>query len=268
MPNIVYVLTNPAMPGMVKIGMTDRDVQSRMKQLYDTGVPLPFECVIAWEIEDRDAGNIESALHRAFGPYRVNSSREFFEIGPEQAEALLRVMPGRDLTPGAVTEAAEDREASSEFKQRQARISEEDFFRSLDENGEHVFRRVLDLGNLEGMSITWARESFSLRAASDRVWIVICRGYRGSSPGPFNASMYTDFAVLAAKTGMPEAGIETLRQRAIDTGLFVSAGRGRELRCTIDHGFTEQELDALLSFLRDMAGRIQTSETQDADIDE
>ena len=48
MPNIVYVLTNPAMPGMVKIGMTDRpDVQRRMSELYSTGVPLPFECVIA-----------------------------------------------------------------------------------------------------------------------------------------------------------------------------------------------------------------------------
>ena len=56
MPNIVYVLTNPAMPGLVKIGMTDRDdVQRRMRDLYSTGVPLPFECVIAREIEDREA---------------------------------------------------------------------------------------------------------------------------------------------------------------------------------------------------------------------
>ena len=48
MPNIVYVLTNPAMPGIVKIGMTEReDVQRRMTELYSTGVPLPFECVIA-----------------------------------------------------------------------------------------------------------------------------------------------------------------------------------------------------------------------------
>ena len=45
MVNIVYVLTNPAMPGLVKIGMTDRDdVQRRMSDLYTTGVPLPFEC--------------------------------------------------------------------------------------------------------------------------------------------------------------------------------------------------------------------------------
>ena len=53
MTNIVYVLTNPAMPGIVKIGMTDRpDVQRRMGELYSTGVPLPFDCVIAREIED------------------------------------------------------------------------------------------------------------------------------------------------------------------------------------------------------------------------
>ena len=39
----VYVLTNPAMPGMVKIGKTTRDVTHRLKDLYSTGVPLPFE---------------------------------------------------------------------------------------------------------------------------------------------------------------------------------------------------------------------------------
>ena len=59
MPNIVYVLTNPAMPGLVKIGMTDRDdVKRRMSDLYTTGVPLPFECVAAREIEDREAADI------------------------------------------------------------------------------------------------------------------------------------------------------------------------------------------------------------------
>ena len=41
---IVYVLTNPAMPGIVKIGRTQSDLGSRLSQLYSTGVPVPFEC--------------------------------------------------------------------------------------------------------------------------------------------------------------------------------------------------------------------------------
>jgi hypothetical protein len=42
---IVYVLTNPAMPGLVKIGKTTQvEVEERMKQLYGTGVPVPFDC--------------------------------------------------------------------------------------------------------------------------------------------------------------------------------------------------------------------------------
>ena len=129
MPNIVYVLTNPAMPGIVKIGMTDEpDVLLRMKGLYTTSVPLPFECIIAREIEGRDAGEIESALHTAFEPNRINPSREFFKLDPEQVEVLLRVMPGKDVTPPDADQLAElppdDREASSEFKERQSRTNE------------------------------------------------------------------------------------------------------------------------------------------------
>ena len=47
--NYVYVLTNPAMPGLVKIGRTDSsDPTTRVTQLYPTGVPVPFEarCLI------------------------------------------------------------------------------------------------------------------------------------------------------------------------------------------------------------------------------
>ena len=40
---IVYLLTNPSMPSLVKIGMTTRnEVHVRMGELYSTGVPLPF----------------------------------------------------------------------------------------------------------------------------------------------------------------------------------------------------------------------------------
>ena len=47
---IVYVLTNPAMPGMVKIGKTGREVEARLNDLYTTGVPLPFECAYAGRV--------------------------------------------------------------------------------------------------------------------------------------------------------------------------------------------------------------------------
>ena len=64
MLNIVYVLANPAMLGIAKIGMRDRtDVQRRMSELYSTGVPIPCECVIAQQIEDRGRQNRECATH-------------------------------------------------------------------------------------------------------------------------------------------------------------------------------------------------------------
>ncbi len=38
------------MPGIVKIGKTTQeDVKVRMQQLYQTGVPLPFDCIYAGE---------------------------------------------------------------------------------------------------------------------------------------------------------------------------------------------------------------------------
>ena len=38
----VYVLTNPAMPNMVKIGKKTRNLELRLADLSSTGVPLPY----------------------------------------------------------------------------------------------------------------------------------------------------------------------------------------------------------------------------------
>lgn len=40
MKGLVYLLTNPAMPGIVKIGLTTRgDMKQRLNELFTTGVP-------------------------------------------------------------------------------------------------------------------------------------------------------------------------------------------------------------------------------------
>ena len=91
---IVYVLTNPAMPGLVKIGKTTQDdVTTRIRQLFTTEVPYPFEC--AYAVKVRNYSQVEKALHAAFDPYRaypVNTRREFFNIEPEQARAILELI--------------------------------------------------------------------------------------------------------------------------------------------------------------------------------
>jgi hypothetical protein len=95
---IVYLLTNPAMPNLIKIGKTTRrDVNARMRELYTTGVPLPFECLYAKEVED--CTELEKALHIGYGKDRINPRREFFELEPEQPLAILKVFPGTDVTP-------------------------------------------------------------------------------------------------------------------------------------------------------------------------
>jgi hypothetical protein len=95
--SIVYVLTNPAMHGLVKIGYTTQeDANARIGQLYTTGVPVPFKLEFACKVPNPE--EVEKALHLAFAPSRVNPKREFFRIEPDQAIAILRLLHVQDAT--------------------------------------------------------------------------------------------------------------------------------------------------------------------------
>jgi len=39
----IYVLSNEAMPGIVKVGITEKLAEDRAKKLHGTGVPLAFD---------------------------------------------------------------------------------------------------------------------------------------------------------------------------------------------------------------------------------
>ena len=106
---IVYLLTNPVMPGLVKIGMTaQEDIDRRMKELYTTGVPVPFECQFACKVKKCDCAKIEKALHTAFAPQRLNQNREFFRIQVEQAKAILELFHHTDVTVDVSEEIEND----------------------------------------------------------------------------------------------------------------------------------------------------------------
>ena len=120
---IVYLLTNPVMPGLVKIGMTaQKDIEKRMRELYTTGVPVPFECQFACKVKKGDCGKIEKALHTAFAPQRVNANREFFRIQVEQAKAILELFHHTDVTEEVSDEIENDLTDDDKAATKKARL--------------------------------------------------------------------------------------------------------------------------------------------------
>jgi len=93
----VYILTNEAMPGIIKIGLTENPVSERVLQLDTTSVPIPFQCYYAARVEDHK--KVEKALHVAFGDFRVRPNREFFRMDPFRVKAILEFMALEDVTP-------------------------------------------------------------------------------------------------------------------------------------------------------------------------
>tara|TARA_A200000113_G_scaffold193210_1_gene182692 strand:+ start:80 stop:670 length:591 start_codon:yes stop_codon:yes gene_type:complete len=113
----VYILTNEAMPGIIKIGWTDKSVEERMKELDRTATPLPFTCYYAKRVDEPTF--VESRLHQAFDEFRIRDNREFFRMSPDQAKAALEIASGEDVTPKEdVVENESDRAALDRERKR------------------------------------------------------------------------------------------------------------------------------------------------------
>jgi hypothetical protein len=85
----LYVATNEAMPGLVKVGFTDTSLSQRMSELHSTGVPTPFTTELVIKVDD--APLAEKLIHRALTDFRVASNREFFKCHANVAiEAVVK----------------------------------------------------------------------------------------------------------------------------------------------------------------------------------
>jgi hypothetical protein len=88
----LYILSNPAMPGLLKIGLTTRSVPERLQELSGaTGVPSPF--MVEAYFESSDPQEHESTVHRKLHRHRV-AGKEFFRVGLDEAVDCLRAVTG------------------------------------------------------------------------------------------------------------------------------------------------------------------------------
>ena len=92
---IVYILTNDAMPGIIKIGITEESVENRIKSLDNTSLPLPFRFYFA--IESKRYKEIEKLAHDTFSAFRLRENREFFKMDPERAVSALRISGDKEI---------------------------------------------------------------------------------------------------------------------------------------------------------------------------
>jgi hypothetical protein len=84
----IYVATNPAHVGIVKIGKSDSP-NTRIKKLSNhSGVPAPFQIIFSQRLYDYH--RIERVIHRTLHSVRNSANREFFKIAPEEAVSRVQ----------------------------------------------------------------------------------------------------------------------------------------------------------------------------------
>lgn len=88
----MYVLSNAAYPGLLKIGFTRKVPNERAAELDTTGVPTPFVveyyCLVEGDTE------LEASVHRLLASQRHRDDRQFFRIELGDAVAhIQRICP-------------------------------------------------------------------------------------------------------------------------------------------------------------------------------
>jgi hypothetical protein len=94
----VYILSNETMPGLMKIGFTERTVAERISELSaHTGVPSPYKEEASFPVAE--PSKIERLIHDSLSPYRHREDREFFRLSPGEATAHVRKILGIAVEP-------------------------------------------------------------------------------------------------------------------------------------------------------------------------
>jgi hypothetical protein len=92
MLGFIYIMSNPAHSGLLKIGQTSKDPLVRRKDLSSTGVPEEF--VIEYQALVSDYRRQEKYIHQKLTKARLTDKKEFFKVSVPEAITVIREQCG------------------------------------------------------------------------------------------------------------------------------------------------------------------------------
>jgi hypothetical protein len=175
----VYCFSNPSMEGILKIGMTERTPDIRLKEANTPDTwkpPLPYICEIAKKVYNPKEK--ESIIHKLLSQYteRINPRREFFRVSIEEVKTFF------DLMDGELWEIKEKDHQDHQDKEDEQNEEEDDEEQVEDENEEHHKQHKIISGKLcRDMSLCFADgQRIRHNSGNDNYWFGI---YNSSKNG-------------------------------------------------------------------------------------
>jgi len=112
----IYCFSNLSMPGILKIGMTERTPEIRLNDANSSDTwrpPTPYKIEFAKKV--LNPKQKEATLHRLLSQYtkRINPNREFFSVSTEEVKTFFDLIDG-DLWVKQPEEEKEEEEEEEE----------------------------------------------------------------------------------------------------------------------------------------------------------
>lgn len=87
----VYLIANDSMPGLYKIGYTERAPSARVRELSKS-TSNPTEFILLVYAEHEDPRNLEATIHQRLSEKRVNNGKEFFRLDLSDLYSVISII--------------------------------------------------------------------------------------------------------------------------------------------------------------------------------
>ena len=154
----VYIISNKAMPGLVKVGISEKDPELRAQELEGPGVPHPY--IVEYEMLVEGPDDVEEQAHHFLSTYRegkgwFHCSAEEAVLGIQRAAAgkpIIETLKKADrekaekIRPGKEMAEEKQRRETEEYWRKEGRIKKEaELLRQEDQITQEYYGKLLEI---------------------------------------------------------------------------------------------------------------------------